>query len=63
MRTKYKIGDMVYSYQNKEQKCPINFIRPSEDERYQHKYRLTLPNGNSNWIDEQSIFKFKLTKL
>lgn len=58
-KVKYKVGQLVYSYQNKNKKCPINYIRESEDGQYDHKYRLTLPDGNSNWISESSLYLTK----
>jgi hypothetical protein len=58
-KVKYKIGQSVYSYQNKTEKRPINYIRESEDGTYDHKYRLSLPNGNSNWINEKSLYLTK----
>lgn len=59
-KVKYKIGQFVYSYQNKKEKRPINFIKKSEDGDFEHKYRLTLSGSdgypkNSNWIDEKSL--------
>lgn len=59
---KYKIGDMVFSYQNMQKAAPINYIRKSDDPTYQHAYRLTLPRGNSKWINESSIAKTKTAK-
>lgn len=58
-KVKYKVGQLVYSYQNKTKKCPINYIKESEDGTYDHKYRLTLPDGNSNWINESSLYLTK----
>ena len=63
-KPKYKIGQMVYSYQNRNKKARINFIRISEDSQFDHKYRLTLPgedgyNKNSNWINESSLYLTK----
>ena len=58
-KVKYKIGQLVYSYQNKTKKCPINYIKESEDGQYDHKYRLSLPDGNSNWINESSLYLTK----
>ena len=53
---------MVYSYQNRNKPYPINFIRESKDSTYSHDYRLSLSNGNSNWISEKSIAKTKNAK-
>lgn len=53
---KYKVGDKVYSYQNKSEPGKVNKIRISYDSTYAHAYRLTLFNGqNSKWIDEHSL--------
>lgn len=61
-KPKYKIGEKVYSYQNRNKPYPINYIRESNDPNYPHNYRLSLPNGNSNWISENSIAKTKNAK-
>ena len=54
-KPKYKIGQLVYSYQNKDTKYPINYIKEADDLGI-IRYRLSLPNGNSNWINEESIY-------
>lgn len=57
---KYKIDQMVYSYQNKTKKASINYVRRSYDIDQPHQYRLTLPEGrHSNWISEKSIYLTK----
>lgn len=58
-KVKYKVGQLVYSYQNKTKKYPIIHIYKSENPRYDHKYKLQLPDGSSNWIDESSIYLTK----
>jgi hypothetical protein len=58
-KVKFKIGQLVYSYQNKTKKHPINRIMESDDSQYEHKYRLSLPSGNSNWISESSLYLTK----
>lgn len=53
---KYKRGDEVYSYANKDYKGEIAAIRPSTEEGYNHAYQITLKDGQrSKWIDEPSI--------
>jgi hypothetical protein len=54
---KFKIGDRVFSYQNRDKPAKINYIRLSEDPKFDHAYRLSLPDGNSNWINESSLSK------
>lgn len=64
---KYKVGDMVYSYQNPTKKREVNRIFIEPEVGYQHRYRLSLVDaeGNrkhSNWISESSLSKTKSTK-
>ena len=61
---KYKVGQKVYSYQNKDYSAPINKLVYSPwnnsgkyDKRDTYKYVLSLKDGNSNYIDEKSISK------
>jgi len=61
---KYKVGQKVYSYQNKDYSAPINKLVYSPwnnsgkyDKRDTYKYVLSLKDGNSNFIDEKSISK------
>jgi hypothetical protein len=66
-KPKYKVGDMVYSYQNPTKKREINRVFVEPDAGYQHKYRLSLVDaeGNkkhSNWTSESSLSKTKPTK-
>lgn len=60
-KPKYKLGAMVYSYQNRDYKAPVNFVRDN-GEGYAYSYRLSLRGPdeykvNSNWIDEGSLSK------
>ena len=61
-KPKFKVGDMVYSYQNKTEKRPISYINESSDSTYDHKYKLSLIDGYSNWIDEKSISNTTMMK-
>ena len=66
-KTKYKVGDKVYSWQNPAVACSINRISASPDVGYPHKYRLTLIDShgnhyNSKWLNEGSLSKRKLRK-
>jgi hypothetical protein len=62
-KPKFKIGDKVYSYQNKKELGEVNRIVVENDPEYEHKYRITLPNGqNSKWIDEPSLSKEPLNE-
>jgi hypothetical protein len=63
---KFKVEDMVYSYQNKDYAAPINYVKfnPWDSNSGTHpndtyKYRLSLKDGHSNWIDEKSLYKTK----
>lgn len=67
---KYKIGQKVYSYQNKDYSAPIikTIFSPWDNtgvsNKYDtYKYKLNLKNGESNWIDEKSISKKRLSYL
>jgi hypothetical protein len=69
LKSKYVDGDMVYSYQNKDYAAPVNYVRfspwksdGSSDPKDTYKYRLTLKDGNSHWINEESLFKTKQEK-
>jgi hypothetical protein len=57
-KPKYKVGQLVYSYQNKDTKYPINYVKEA-DELGIVRYRLSLPDGNSHWINEESIYTDK----
>jgi len=67
---KYKVGDMVYSYQNPTVKRRISHFRDSGVEDgvdYGFKYKIALyrQNGSSyssNWINQSSIRKTKPRK-
>ena len=59
---KYKVGDMVYSWQNPTVKRPVNRVFPETEPGYEHKYRLTLidkdgSHRNSKWTNESSLSK------
>jgi hypothetical protein len=59
-KVKYKEGQLVYSYQNPTEKRPINRVRISEEDNFEHTYRLTFVGDdgfpkNSHWINESSL--------
>jgi hypothetical protein len=63
-KAKYEIGDMVYSYQNKNYKAPISYkkfvpweslSKPSAKDKF--VYKLKIKDGFSNWINEESLSK------
>lgn len=61
---RYKVGDMVYSYQNPTVKREISYVIPSTDAKYQTKYKLTLVDRygygySSKWINESSLSRYK----
>jgi hypothetical protein len=66
---KFKVGDMVYSYQNTNYAAPINAISSSYTTRRSgvtnyyvktYRYQLSLKYGNSfPWISEKALYKTK----
>ena len=63
-KPKYRVGDLVYSWQNPTVKRIVNRVNV-EDPPYPHKYRLTLidkdgERHNSKWLNEGSLSKRKL---
>ena len=64
-KSKYRIGEKVYSYQNPTVARKIDRIRYAEKGTpFQNAYRLILKdsrgyNKNSNWINENSLSKRK----
>jgi hypothetical protein len=65
---KYKVGDKVYSYQNKSYLAPISYVKfvpylgksePNVKDSF--KYKLKLKDGYSNWINEESLSKKNLS--
>ena len=62
-KPRYRIGTKVYSYQNTNTAYEINRVRLAEKGTpYKNAYRLSLPSGNSNWINENSLSKIKSRK-
>lgn len=63
---KYKLGQMVYSYQNPTIAAPIIAIHLSDDPLYAHTYILRIPGRegigtrNSNNINEESLSEIPL---
>jgi hypothetical protein len=66
-KSKFEVGDMVYSYQNKEYKAPISYkkfvpweslSKPSTKDKF--VYKLKIKDGYSNWINEESLSKSSL---
>jgi hypothetical protein len=64
VKAKYEIGDMVYSYQNKNYKAPISYkkfvpweslSKPNSKDKF--VYKLKIKDGFSNWINEESLSK------
>lgn len=41
-KPKFKVGDMVYSWQNPDVKRRISHVKPSNDPEYEHQYILAL---------------------
>ena len=60
-KQKYKIGELVYSYQNPTKKFGVSMFRKGQD-GFPNKYKLGLRDKDgysksSNWIDEKSLYK------
>ena len=63
---KFRVGDMVYTYQNPNYKARISHVRDGEDE-YQNAYKVALIDDDgysrsSKWINESSITKRRTNK-
>lgn len=63
-KPKYRVGELVYSYQNKTKAAKIAFVHlaPAFGSKnylrgYQYSYKLNLSDGYSNWINESSPSK------
>jgi len=62
-KLKYKVGDMVYSYQNKTVKRRVSHTS-KQPRGYQNKYKVSLRDKNgypysSKWMSESSLSKRK----
>jgi hypothetical protein len=67
LESKYKVGDMVYSYQNKNEAAPISYVKfvswdsqSGKSDKDKYIYKLKLADGYSNWINEESLSKSKM---
>ena len=61
-KPKYKVGDMVYSWQNPTVKRRVSHRRLSDEAGYPHKYKVALIDkdgyGHSSiWMNECSLSK------
>ena len=57
---KYKLRELVYSYQNPMVARPVSHVFPSGDPEYSHKYKLALRDKDgysysSKYINEGSL--------
>jgi hypothetical protein len=66
-KSKYEVGDLIYSYQNKDYKAPISYkkfvpweglSKPNAKDKF--VYKLKIKDGYSNWINEESLSKSAL---
>ena len=66
-KSKYEVGDLVYSYQNKDYKAPISYkkfvpweslSKPNAKDKF--VYKLNIKGGYSNYINEESLSKSAL---
>jgi len=68
VEAKYKVGDMVYSYQNKNEAAQISYVKfvaydsqSGKSDKDKYIYKLKLADGYSNWINEESLSKSKMS--
>lgn len=64
-KTKFKVGDMVYTYINPNIKARISHFRKGED-GYPNAYKLAIYDEDgyshsSKWVDEQSVSKKRIS--
>jgi hypothetical protein len=59
IKAKYKVGDELFSYQNKDYAAPIAYTTEYSFPNEKVKYKLKLKDGYSNWINEESLHKTK----
>jgi len=69
VEAKYKVGDMVYSYQNKNEAAQISYVKfvpydsqSGKSDKDKYIYKLKLADGYSNWINEESLSKSKMSE-
>ena len=65
-KPKFKVGDMVYSWQNPDVKRRVSFVREADenDPMDSHKYIVSLRDENgysysSKWMGEKSMRRTK----
>ncbi len=64
-RPKFKVGDMVYSWQNPDYKAEVAFVNPREiDGKTEYHYKVTLKDKDgytksSKWMHESGMSKTK----
>ncbi len=61
-KPKFKVGDMVYSWQNPDVRRRVSHVFPSEHYGYPHKYKVALVDSegysrSSKYMDETSLCK------
>ncbi len=69
-KAKFKVGDMVYSWQNPNYKARVSFVRDNgveDNTDYGFSYKVTLKDRegythSSKWMDEDSLYKYKKKK-
>ena len=66
-KSKYEVGDLVYSYQNKDYKAPISYKKfvpweslSKHNAKDKFVYKLNIKGGYSNYINEESLSKSAL---
>lgn len=64
---KFRVGDMVYSWQNPSKKRRVSHVNLSTEKGFPHKYKVALKNPDgysysSKWMNEKSLRKTKPRK-
>lgn len=62
---KFRVGDLVYSWQNPCVKREVSHVSLSDDPTYPHKYKLSLRDRkgysySSKWLNEDSLKRRKI---
>jgi len=61
---KYRVGQMVYTYQSKETPARIILCKDVPYENYTYTYQMILEDGTtSNWTNEESVSEIPLSQV
>ena len=66
-KPKFKVGDMVYSWQNPTVKRRVSHVQVSKEYGYPHNYKVALVDKDgyghsSKWMAEKSLHKTKRSR-